>query len=177
MSCRTLRSRSGVPICPRKYFETTILVACCDHDLGISTSRCSKTTSPFSLPITAERRSHSISSNGSTPASVKNRGNASPAAAFLARGLSLSTIGTCDVPPLSTVCWPAPAAFMAARSSICAQLPLLRRYRNQGQALPSVWRRSSSFVDFVGGRSLYSHGHSHKTLGSFPVNGWSRDGE
>src|SRR6516164_3373334 len=50
ISCRTLYSRSGVPICPRKYFETTMLVACCDHDAGISTSRCSKTTSPFSLP-------------------------------------------------------------------------------------------------------------------------------
>src|SRR5436190_8483521 len=88
MSWRTLRSRSGMPICPRKYFETTMLVACCDHDLGISTSRCSKTTSPFSLPITAERSSHSISSNGSTPASVKNRGNVSPGAAldFFARG-------------------------------------------------------------------------------------------
>src|SRR5262245_59750338 len=27
MSCLTLRSRSGVPICPRKYLETTMLVA------------------------------------------------------------------------------------------------------------------------------------------------------
>ena len=34
MSCLTLRSRSGVPICPRKYFETTMLVACCDQSLG-----------------------------------------------------------------------------------------------------------------------------------------------
>src|SRR5437870_5424205 len=59
MSCLTLRSRSGAPSWPRKYFETTMLVACCDHDFGISTSRCSKTTSPFSLPITAERSSHS----------------------------------------------------------------------------------------------------------------------
>src|SRR5471030_1679928 len=31
MSCLTLRSRSGVPIWPRKYLETTMLVACCDH--------------------------------------------------------------------------------------------------------------------------------------------------
>ena len=54
ISCLTLRSRSGVPICPRKYFETTMLVACCDQNLGISTSRCSKTTSPFSLPMTAD---------------------------------------------------------------------------------------------------------------------------
>ena len=55
MSCLTLRSRSGVPICPRKYFETTMLVACCDQKRGISTSRCSKTTWPFSLPMTADR--------------------------------------------------------------------------------------------------------------------------
>ena len=48
-----------------------MLVACCDHVFGISTSRCSKTTLPFSLPITAERISHSTSSNGSTPGSVK----------------------------------------------------------------------------------------------------------
>ena len=52
ISCLTLRSRSGVPIWPRKYFETTMLVACCDQDFGISTSRCSKTTSPRSLPMT-----------------------------------------------------------------------------------------------------------------------------
>src|SRR4030095_9248288 len=39
MSWRTLRSRSGDPIWPRKYLETTMLVACCDHDFGISTSR------------------------------------------------------------------------------------------------------------------------------------------
>src|SRR5436190_17071267 len=28
ISCLTLCSRSGMPICPRKYFETTMLVAC-----------------------------------------------------------------------------------------------------------------------------------------------------
>src|SRR6185436_5095469 len=59
MSCLTLRSRSGVPIWPRKYLETTMLVACCDHAFGISTSRCSNTISPRSLPIKAERVSHS----------------------------------------------------------------------------------------------------------------------
>ena len=69
ISCLTERSRSGVPIWPRKYFETTMLVACCDQDFGISTSRCSKTTLPFSLPMTAARSSHSTSSNGSTPGS------------------------------------------------------------------------------------------------------------
>ena len=40
------RSRSGVPSVPRKYFETTTLVAICDQDFGISTSFCSKTMPP-----------------------------------------------------------------------------------------------------------------------------------
>jgi hypothetical protein len=48
-----------------------MLVACCDQALGISTSRCSKTTWPFSLPMIAERISHSTSSKGSTPGKVK----------------------------------------------------------------------------------------------------------
>src|SRR5207249_10090854 len=100
MSCFTLRSRSGVPSVPRKYLETTMLVACCDQNFGISTSRCSKTTSPRSFPITAARTSHSISSNGSTPASLKKRGKvrpaADPAALFLARGAS--TPGTATAP-------------------------------------------------------------------------------
>ena len=78
ISCLTLFSRSGVPICPRKYFETTMLVACCDQNRGISTSRCSKTTSPFSLPMIAARRSHSTSSKGSTPSLVKKRSYSSP---------------------------------------------------------------------------------------------------
>ena len=78
ISCRTERSRSGVPMVPRKYLETTMLVACCDHDFGISTSRCSNTTWPFSLPMTAERVSHSTASNGSTPSRVKNLGNSRP---------------------------------------------------------------------------------------------------
>src|SRR4029453_16401700 len=68
ISCFTERSRSGDPTWPRKYFETTMLVACCDQDFGISTPRCSKTTVPFSLPMMASRKSHSIASNGSPPA-------------------------------------------------------------------------------------------------------------
>ena len=80
-SCFTERSRSGVPICPRKYLETTMFVACWDQNLGISTSRCSKTTEPFSLPMTADRVSHSISSNGSIPSLVKKRLYSRPGAA------------------------------------------------------------------------------------------------
>ena len=78
ISCLTDRSRSGEPMCPRKYFETTMLVACCDHDFGISTPRCSNTTVPFSLPMMASRNSHSTRSNGSLPAVVKKRGNSRP---------------------------------------------------------------------------------------------------
>ena len=37
ISCFTDRSRSGEPTWPRKYFDTTMLVACCDHAFGIST--------------------------------------------------------------------------------------------------------------------------------------------
>src|SRR5256885_14974557 len=35
ISCFTLRSRSGVPMTPRKYLETTTLVATCDQVVGI----------------------------------------------------------------------------------------------------------------------------------------------
>src|SRR5205085_12433373 len=64
---------SGVPITPRKYFETTTLVATCDQPVGTSTSCCSKTTSPFSLAIVAERVSHCTSSKAGTPGRVKYR--------------------------------------------------------------------------------------------------------
>ena len=84
ISCLTLRSRVGVPRVPRKYFETTMFVASWDQNLGISTSRCSKTTSPFSLPMTADRSSHSISSNGSTPSREKYREYSSPGAVLAA---------------------------------------------------------------------------------------------
>src|SRR5437016_9281364 len=78
ISCLTLRSRSGVPRTPRKYFETTTLVATCDHVVGISTSCCSKTISPFSFVMTASRVSHWTSSKGATPARVKYRFHGSP---------------------------------------------------------------------------------------------------
>ena len=55
---------------PAEYLETTTLVAVCDQNLGISTSFCSKTFSPFSFEITALRSSHSTVSKGSTPGVV-----------------------------------------------------------------------------------------------------------
>ena len=57
---------------------------------------------PFSLPITASRSSHSISSNGSRPATVKNRENSRPGTAFR------SAVVSAGVEP--TVCCPAAAA-------------------------------------------------------------------
>ena len=61
----------GLPSGPRKYFETTTLVAVCDQASGNSTSRCSKTTRPSSPEITAARKSQSTSAIGSTPGRVK----------------------------------------------------------------------------------------------------------
>ena len=71
ISCCTLVSRVGVPMWPRKYLETTTLVASCDQDRGISQSICSKTVSPFSLLMRAVRSSHSTVANGSSPLRVK----------------------------------------------------------------------------------------------------------
>jgi hypothetical protein len=59
ISWRTLRSRAGVPMAPRKYFDATTFVASCDQLFGTSMSRCSKTVSPPSPEMTAERISHS----------------------------------------------------------------------------------------------------------------------
>src|SRR5436305_7958068 len=78
MSWRTLDSRSGEPRWPRKYFETTTFVAICDQNRGISTSFCSKTTSPRSLVMMAERVSHSQVSYTSTPGLVNQRSTAMP---------------------------------------------------------------------------------------------------
>ncbi len=62
ISWRTEVSRSGVPRWPRKYLLTTTLVASWLQNAGTSTSFCSKTVTPFSLPMLAIRVSHSISS-------------------------------------------------------------------------------------------------------------------
>ena len=50
-SCRTERSRSGVPSVPRKYFDATTFVASSDQVFGTSTSLCSKMTAPPSPVI------------------------------------------------------------------------------------------------------------------------------
>ena len=71
ISCRTERSRSGVPTMPRKYFWTTTLVAVCDQLFGTSTSRCSKTTLPLSPVMAAVRSSHSTFAKPSSPGAVK----------------------------------------------------------------------------------------------------------
>ena len=62
MSWRTLCSRSGVPMWPRKYLLTTTLVASWDQNVGTSTSFCSNTVLPDSLEMPAVRYSQVISS-------------------------------------------------------------------------------------------------------------------
>ena len=84
-----------------------MLVACCDQNFGTSTSRCSKTTSPFSFAMTADRSSHSTSSNGSTPSFVKYRSNSRPVTSLdgpNVRAAACSADPTCCVP-----CIPAPS--------------------------------------------------------------------
>ena len=76
--CFTLVSRRDVPSGPRKYLLTTTFVAICDQNEGISTSFCSKTVSPFSLPIAAVRFSQVTSSNGWTPSRVNRRSTLIP---------------------------------------------------------------------------------------------------
>jgi len=56
----TLVSRSGVPMWPRKYLLTTTLVASWLQKSGTSTSFCSKTVLPDSLPMLAVRVSQVI---------------------------------------------------------------------------------------------------------------------
>ena len=96
INCRTLCSRSGAPSWPRKYFETTMLVACWDQNAGTSTPCCSKTTSPRSLEITADRVSHSISSKGSTPVRLNTRGNSRPGPVEPFVSTAGRVIGTAD---------------------------------------------------------------------------------
>ncbi len=62
MSPFTEASRSGVPTVPRKYLETTTLVAIWLQALGTSTPRCSNTLCPWASVITASRCSHSTAS-------------------------------------------------------------------------------------------------------------------
>src|SRR3989338_2888425 len=78
MSDLTDRSRVGLPSAPRKYFDTTTLVAVCDHGFGISTSVCWKTISPRSLVIAEVLSSQVTSLYGWTPGVVKRRGTARP---------------------------------------------------------------------------------------------------
>jgi len=63
-----------------------MLVAVWDQKEGTSTLSCSKTSSPFSFPMLAVRRSQEIASNGWCPSSVKKREKMSP---FFPWGLGL----------------------------------------------------------------------------------------
>src|SRR5260370_34224402 len=78
ISCRTDPSRWAVPGLPWKYLLVTMLVAVCDHLLGTSTSSWRKIVTPFSLPISAMRFSHSTASKGDLLPSVKYRSKVRP---------------------------------------------------------------------------------------------------
>src|SRR5208337_537554 len=78
ISCRTELSRSGLPTFPWKYLLATMFVAVCDQPFGTSTSSCLKIVTPFSLPISAVRFSHSTLLNGAVLPSVKYRSNLKP---------------------------------------------------------------------------------------------------
>src|SRR5882724_2542154 len=78
ISCRTEVSRSLVLGLPWKYLLATMFVAVCDQERGTSTSSWRKIVTPFSLPITAGRFSHSTASNGDILPSVKNLSNTNP---------------------------------------------------------------------------------------------------
>src|SRR5260370_813030 len=71
ISCRTDPSRCAVPGLPWKYLLVTMFVAVCDQPLGTSTSSCRKIVTPFSLPISAVRFSHSTASKGDLLPSVQ----------------------------------------------------------------------------------------------------------
>src|SRR6266478_6291927 len=98
MSCRTDPSRPGVPGFPLKYLLLTMLVAVCDQLLGTSTSSWRKIVTPFSLPISAVRFSHSTASNGDFFPSVKYRPKTRPV--------------------------PAPPTVFAAAASVAGDFPL-----------------------------------------------------
>src|SRR5215467_8772281 len=80
ISWRTDFSRSLVPCFPWKYLLATMLVAVCDQFFGTSTSSWRKMVTPFSLPMSAVRFSHSTESNGEILPSVKKRSNLNPVA-------------------------------------------------------------------------------------------------
>ena len=63
---------------PRKYLETTTLVAIWDQAAGISQLSWRNRISPLSLTMLAERSSHSMASKGWTPSVVKRRGTVMP---------------------------------------------------------------------------------------------------
>ena len=128
---------------PRKYFETTMLVACCDQNFGISTSRCSKTTFPFSLPMTADRISHSISSNGSIPSRVKNRSYSRPVA-FDATGVDGRARASVLV---DSTCGAAPLCIIPSDQRGVTSQPLARTRKNK--------------CKWMGARERYEHGASN----------------
>src|SRR5579875_4163995 len=85
---RTPDSRSGVPTCPWRYLDATMLVAVMDQDEGTSTSFCSKMILPLKSWMMASRFSQVSSSKGLTPGLVKWRSNFKPRAVLRPESLA-----------------------------------------------------------------------------------------
>src|SRR5271156_6294267 len=98
INCRAELSRSGVPCLPWKYLLATIFVAVCDQPLGTSTFSCLKIVTPFSLPISAVRFSHSTASKGAVLPSVKYRSKNKP----FFRPVSFVSTPVCTCFPFNT---------------------------------------------------------------------------
>ena len=83
-----------------------MLVAVCDQPFGTSTFSWRKIVLPFSLPISATRRSHSTASNGDVRPSVKYLWNSRPVRTSTSAGVaalgwsivfSFRAIFVCDI--------------------------------------------------------------------------------
>src|SRR5262245_59450352 len=146
-SCRTLVSRSGVPFFPWKYLEATIFVAVMDQFLGVSTSFCSKITSPDSLVIAAVRYSHSIASYGEIPSRVKYRRNSRPLRVGV--GLPFSPALMSRISSFMRVLLPYIVLFRNeyARYRACGtdQVPSSQAMK-KGQKTPKFARRARNFA-------------------------------
>src|SRR5262249_30520995 len=78
----------GSPWMPalRKYLETTMSVASCDHAAGISAPSILKTTEPSGFVIALRRRSQTTLSRGASPATVYRRSKVTPFFFLFAEG-------------------------------------------------------------------------------------------
>ena len=79
-----------------------MLVAVCDQAFGTSTSSWRKIVVPFSLPISAVRRSHSTASKGDTLPSVNRLLNARPRFCATSVFFSVAAFNVCSFSAILT---------------------------------------------------------------------------